>query len=169
MGFYLNSRTAYALFENEVRQPYYVDKSEMLEELIPLVKAGNRHICLTRPRRFGKTVMANMISCFFSKSNDARSLFDGLRIAESENYEVCRNQYPVVHISFNDVPRDSRSYEAYINRIQNRIIKDLQKEFPDVDFDPEDAVWDAFMTLYMEHPDIRFLFIFDEWDFIFHQ
>ena len=169
MGFYLNSRTAYALFENEVRQPYFVDKSEMLEELIPLVKAGNRHICLTRPRRFGKTVMANMISCFFSKANDARSLFDGLRIAESENYEVCRNQYPVVHISFNDVPRDSRSYEAYINRIQNRIIKDLQKEFPDVDFDPEDAVWDAFMTLYMDHPDIRFLFIFDEWDFIFHQ
>ena len=52
MGFYLNSRTAYALFENEVRQPYFVDKSEMLEELIPLVKAGNRHICLTRPRRF---------------------------------------------------------------------------------------------------------------------
>ena len=90
-----------------------------------------------------------MISWFFSKANDARSLFDGLRIAESENYEVCRNQYPVVHISFNDVPRDSRSYEAYINRIQNRIIKDLQKEFPDVDFDPEDAVWDAFMTLYM--------------------
>ena len=49
------------------------------------------------------------------------------------------------------------------------MIKDLQREFPDVVFDPEDAVWDSFMTLYMEHPDIRFIFVLDEWDFIFHQ
>lgn len=62
MGTYLNSKTAYTLYKNETEKPYFVDKSRMLEELFPLVRAGSSHICITRPRRFGKTVMANMIN-----------------------------------------------------------------------------------------------------------
>lgn len=65
MGVYLNSKAAYTLYKNETEQPYFVDKSQMLEELFPLVRTGNNHICITRPRRFGKTVMANMIAAFF--------------------------------------------------------------------------------------------------------
>ena len=76
MGFYLNSRTAYSLYKNEVGQTYFVDKSEMLKELFPLVRAGNKHICLTRPRRFGKTIMANMVASFFTKACDTKALFD---------------------------------------------------------------------------------------------
>lgn len=169
MGFYLNSRTAYTLYENEVRQTYFVDKSEMLKDLFPLVKAGNKHICLTRPRRFGKTIMANMIAAFFTKSYDTKSLFDSLKIAEAKEYDTYRNKFNVVHISFDDIPRNCGSYAQYIDRIENRILNDLKKEYPDVMIDPQDAVWDAFMMVYMDHPDIRFLFVLDEWDFIFHQ
>ena len=67
MGFYLNSRAPYTLYQNETKQPYFVDKTKMLKELFPLVEAGNKHICLTRPRRFGKTIMANMVASFFQK------------------------------------------------------------------------------------------------------
>lgn len=67
MGVYLNSKTAYTLYKNETEKPYFVDKTEMLEELFPLVRTGNNHICITRPRRFGKTVTANMIAAFFQK------------------------------------------------------------------------------------------------------
>lgn len=97
MGFYLNSRTAYSLYQNEVGQPYFVDKSEMLEELFPLVKAGNKHICLTRPRRFGKTIMANMIASFFNKVCDSKVLFDNLAIANAKEYETYRNKYDAVY------------------------------------------------------------------------
>lgn len=45
----------------------------------------------------------------------------------------------------------------------------MQKEFPEVTFDEEEALWDVFMTLYIEKPDIQFVFVLDEWDFIFHQ
>lgn len=55
MGIYLNSRSAYTLYRSETQKPYFVDKSKMLEELFPFVKTGNNHICITRPRRFGKT------------------------------------------------------------------------------------------------------------------
>ncbi|MDD7388119.1 MAG: AAA family ATPase [Lachnospiraceae bacterium] len=169
MGFYLNSRAAYTLYESETRQPYFVDKTKMLKELFPYVAAGNKHICLTRPRRFGKTMAANMIASFFSRACDAKALFDRLSIAGEAEYDRYRNQYHVAHISFNDMPRNCKSYLQYIDRIETRLIKDIQREFPDVAVDDEDAAWDAFMTLYMEYPDIRFIFVLDEWDFIFHQ
>lgn len=169
MGFYLNSRTAYDLYQKEAGKTYFVDKTELLKELFPLVKTGNNHICLTRPRRFGKTIMANMVAAFFSKACDAKELFDQLAIAGNPEYEIYRNKFDVIHISFNDLPRNCKSYEQYIQRIEKRLIKDLQREFPDVEFDEDDAVWDALMTLYMEHPEIQIIFVLDEWDFIFHQ
>ena len=59
MGIFLNSAAPYSLYESEVKKPYFVDKSLMLEELFLPAETGNSHICITRPRRFGKTVMAN--------------------------------------------------------------------------------------------------------------
>ena len=64
MGTYLNSITPYTLYKSECLSAYFVDKTLMLRELFPYVSAGNRHICITRPCRFGKTIMANMISSF---------------------------------------------------------------------------------------------------------
>lgn len=114
-------------------------------------------------------MIANMIASFFTKACDTKELFDQLEIAGAPEYDRYRNQYHVVHISFNDMPRNCRSYSQYINRIEDLLIKDLQREFPDVAFDAEGAVWDAFMMLYMDHSDVRFIFVLDEWDFIFHQ
>ncbi|MFR7857968.1 MAG: AAA family ATPase [Roseburia faecis] len=71
MGTYLNSITPYTLYKSECLSAYFVDKTLMLRELFPYVSAGNRHICITRPRRFGKTIMANMISSFFQKIPDS--------------------------------------------------------------------------------------------------
>lgn len=68
MGFYLNSAAPYFLYKSEVSSPYFVDKSQLLEELFPFVEQGNKHVCITRPRRFGKTVMANMIGAFSKKA-----------------------------------------------------------------------------------------------------
>lgn len=65
MGIYLNGEDPYFMYKSETLKPYFVDKSQMLAELIPLVQEGNHFICITRPRRFGKTVMANMIGAFF--------------------------------------------------------------------------------------------------------
>ena len=53
MGVCLNSAAPLALYRSEVQNPYFVDKSMLLEELFPLVSMGNKHICITRPRRFG--------------------------------------------------------------------------------------------------------------------
>ena len=169
MGIYLNSKTAYVLYKSETQNPYFVDKSQMLEELFPLINSGNNHICITRPRRFGKTVMANMIAAFFSRGCDANDVFWNLDIARSPEYDKYRNKFSVIHISFNDIGGECVSYKQYIERIQERLTHDLKREYPDVELYNEKDVVDILMDINTENPGTRFIFVLDEWDFIFHQ
>lgn len=84
MGTYLNSKKARKNYEEIVNSAYFVDKTPLLEELIPILgqenAAGERvgqshkYVCITRPRRFGKTVMANMIAAYFGKGTDSSGL-----------------------------------------------------------------------------------------------
>lgn len=169
MGVYLNSETAYTLYKNETEKPYFVDKSQMLEELFPLVREGTNYICLTRPRRFGKTVMANMIASFFSRAHNSADIFDSLNISKNKEYETYRNQYAVIHISFNDVIRQCTTYEQYISRVEKRLLRDLKKAYPHAELEQEDSAVDALTDIYAEDQTARFIFVLDEWDFLFHQ
>ncbi len=169
MGVYLNSTTAYTLYKSEMAKPYFVDKTAMLKELFPLVEEGNSYICVTRPRRFGKTVTANMIAAFFSQSNNTTELFSACAIRKELDCPHYQNQYPVIHISFHDLPKRCDSYEDYISRIEKRMIRDLRQEYPMTEIEPEEAVWDILTDIYAEDENARFVFVLDEWDFIFHQ
>ena len=169
LGVYLNSKTAYTLYKSETEQPYFVDKSRMLEELFPLVRTGNKHICITRPRRFGKTVMANMIASFFSYSCDSRDIFKQLQISKSENFQLYLNQYPVIHISFQEMGTRCSSYRQYIERIEGRLVRDLKKAYPDTEWYEDESAADVLQDIYAENEKARFIFVLDEWDFVFHQ
>ncbi len=169
MGIYLNSESAYTLYKSETQKPYFVDKSRMIEELFPLIEEGANHICITRPRRFGKTVTANMISAFFSRAREAADIFDRLKISTSQNYNKYRNQYNVIHISLNDISRQCTTYEEYITRIEQRLVRDLKRAYPQAELDGEESAVDALMEIYTENSENRFIFVFDEWDFLFHQ
>lgn len=176
MGVYLNNATAYSLYEKETKKPYFVDKTQILEQLFPLVWEENSYICITRPRRFGKTVMANMISAFFSRGCDGRTaeykageLFDDLYIAKNENYHKFLNQYDVIHISFNEMPRKYGTYEEYIERIEKRLTDDLLKKYPELEIRPGEAVWDILTDIWEKDAAAKYIFVLDEWDFIFHR
>ena len=114
MGAYLNSQTPYTLYQSESRSPYFVDKTMLLQELFPYVAAGNRHLCVTRPRRFGKTIAANMISSFFQKGIDSGELFDRLKISEADDCQKYKNKYNVIRIDFSKMPRNCESYRSVI-------------------------------------------------------
>lgn len=182
MGAYLNSKNPYGLFLDEAASAYFIDKSEMLSELMPLAEQtsdpgllqdpdsekGNKYICITRPRRFGKTLMACMIASFFGKGADSSALFRQLRISKTDGFETHINQHNVIFISFNEIPQNCASYQDYIRRIQSRLQNDLLRAFPDAGISSEEAVWDMLSELY-ELYDARFIFVLDEWDYIFHR
>ena len=118
MGRFLNSKVPYADYSETVSETYFVDKTTLLRELIPALGKKNRYFCITRPRRFGKSVMANMVGAFFGNAVDARELFAHLAIAEDEKHMAHLNRYDVIYIDLSEVPRDCTSYKQYIDRIQ---------------------------------------------------
>lgn len=183
MGFYLNSKKPYLLFQEDIHSAYFVDKSQILQYLIPAVELAEnfpekqktelgksyRYICITRPRRFGKTVMANMISSYFSRENDSSEIFNRLKAASLKGFRDHLNRHNVIHIMLNEMPRRCRSYEEYIGRIETRLLEDLKRAFPDVPIREADALWDAFNSIIEFGSGEKFIFILDEWDFIFHR
>ncbi|MDO4330552.1 MAG: AAA family ATPase [Lachnospiraceae bacterium] len=169
MGIYLNSTSACTLYQNESIKPYFVDKTQILEEIFPLIEEGSNYICITRPRRFGKTVMANMIASFLVKGEDSHRIFCDLDIARSEKYAKHMNQHNVIYISFNEIPYGCKSYLQYIERIQKGIIKDLKRAYSNLELEISDSVWDILREIHEYGGKEKFVFVLDEWDFIFHQ
>lgn len=167
MSMFLNCFTVYDRYRAVLNSPYFVDKTLLLEELIPLLCQEQRFVCITRPRRFGKTVMANMIGAFFQKGADSCDIFDNLLIAGKEDYKNYLNRHNVIFIDFSEMPENCSSYSQYISRILSGLKQDLSNAFPELDIDKEKSVWDI-LTAVFEKNGQKFIFIMDEWDAVFH-
>ncbi len=167
MGLFLNSNAPYEGYREILRDTYFVDKSYFLNELIPYFEKRNRYCCITRPRRFGKTVMANMVRAFFGKTDRKDGIFDALEIAKTQDYRTHLNRHDVIYIDFSKTPKNCKSYEQYIARIQDGIVKDLSEAYADFHLSEDESVWDALQIIY-EKTENKFLFVMDEWDAVFH-
>lgn len=168
MANYLNSIKPYSLFRTERVKPYFVDKSSMIDELLPLVQWGGSYVCITRPRRFGKTMMACMLAAFLEKGQDSEALFRDLKIAESEKYRENRNVYNVFYLTLNEIPKGCKTYQQYIDRVESQLLEDLKAAYPQCRINEGDALWDILNGIYSETEE-GFVFILDEWDYIFHR
>lgn len=166
MGQFLNNKEPYDKYKMVMNGTYFVDKSEILEELIPALQQEQRFFCITRPRRFGKTVMANMIAAFFENTGE-KSLFDQLRISEYERYMQEAGKHDVIYIDFSEMPRECSCYREYINRIQNGLIRDIRQAYKEIQVEENAAVWDILSQIFNETGH-KFIFVMDEWDAVFH-
>ncbi|MCM1057052.1 MAG: ATP-binding protein [Firmicutes bacterium] len=169
MGFYLNSIAPYEGYKDIAGTRFFVDKSSLIDEIISTVmQDGQRYICITRPRRFGKSVMANMIGAFFGRISEEEDVFEGLEIARSGYYREYLHKYDMIYIDFSRLPRDCHCYGQYISRIQDGINADLAQSYPELKLAPDTAVWDN-LRIVFEQNRTRFVFVMDEWDAIFHK
>ncbi len=128
-----------------------------------------KYVCITRPHHFGKTVMANMVASYFGKGVDRSREFNTLKVSGYPWYRKHLNQHNVIHIMFNEMPQNCKFYDSYLSRIQSLLMDDLQMMYPHVRLREDEAVWDALRKIYEYCDRERFIFIFDEWDFIYHQ
>ena len=168
MGKILNSAGQLALFQGRYEGNYFVDKSEILEKLNGLIgKVDEQYLCITRPRRFGKTVMTNLISSYYAKGFDSSMIFDNLKIAEKKDYKQHLNQHNVISLYMAEQPRVCDDTDCYLSYHEKRILKDLRRAFPDCELDTETELWDALEDIFYE-TDEKFIFVLDEWDSLFH-
>ena len=107
---------------------YYVDKSELIYELVENV--GNKVTLFTRPRRFGKTLMMSMIDSFFNVRKDSRAIFEGLDIMKHPDFcGEWMNSRPVLFLSLKDV--DGYDFDGAYDMLRN-CIADSCKKIPDI-------------------------------------
>mgnify|MGYP002769328131 FL=1 len=165
MGQFLNNKEPYDKYKTVMNGAFFVDKTEILKELIPALQQEQRFFCITRPRRFGKTVMANMIAAFFEK-NSEKSLFEELAIAQYDQYKEQAGCHDVIYIDFSEMPRECHSYEEYIGRIQDGLVRDINEAYPEIAIDKNEAVWDVLSQVF-DKTGHKFIFVMDEWDAVF--
>lgn len=161
--YYLDTVKPRKNFEECLRSRTYVDKSLMIEKLNEFIGINNKYICITRPRRFGKTINANMLGAYYTLGDDSHDLFDGLKIANSSVYETYMNQYHVIFIDFSRMPKNCDSFNDYISWIQRCLELDLKEAFG-VEGLPDDPIEELLLKTQEE-----FVFVLDEWDSIFYK
>jgi len=167
MGYYLNNEEAYSMYKEIFDSPYFVDKSGIIDEIIPRISRYGKYICITRPRRFGKTSVANMLGAFFSKACDTGTIFGSLTISSSVNYKKHLNQHNVIYIDFSNIDDACTGYEEYISNIKELLKADIREAYPDVMFRENSSVSEDLKRVKMQKGE-KFIFILDEWDALFH-
>ena len=169
MTYFINKKIINNSFTEAYNDKYYVDKTEIINNLTDLIKKTNKYICVTRPRRFGKTINAMMLECYYSKNADFKNIFDNLNISKCNSYEKHLNKHNVVYLQLNELPDVSTNvtYDDFINRYKKLLFEDIQELWPNINIDKNNALSDVFNKISSEINE-GFIFIIDEWDFIFN-
>ena len=126
MGTYVNPGTKN--FAKDINDDFYVDKSMLIKVLNNRINRRNCYCCVSRPRRFGKTMAANMISAYYSKGCDSHEIFSNLKISKDPTFEENINKYTVIKLDMNDVVtnKGDDSVTEYINK---EVVSELKKVY----------------------------------------
>lgn len=154
---YLNRKTPQLHFEQAVTD-IYVDKSGLLEITNAKIKTKDKYLCVTRPRRFGKTINANMLAAYYSKGCDSAYLFEGLTIARTQSYKKHLNKHNVIYIDFSRFPDTCNNFEDYLNYVKANFRESLHAEHS------TEAIWDL-----LDRSEKSYIFVMDEWDAVFYK
>ena len=163
MSNYINSNQYVESFRQTVSGKYFVDKTNIIADLLPYFNIEERFLCITRPRRFGKSVASRMIASFFGKS-DSKVLFKNTNIFQNKEVYKHLNKHNVVFIDFSkNVDESSDDYKSYLARLCNGIKQDLIELFELPELNKTDLLSLSFSTVF-EKTNQKFVFVFDEWD-----
>lgn len=170
MGTYLNPDSrAYEIASNS---EIFVDKSEMLSYLNSVINTNQRYVCVLRPRRFGKTIAADMICAYYDRKADSRRLFERCRISLINDsglpWDKYLCKYDVIRVVMTDFFKKGISIEAALDRLQKLIVRDLARAYPEVDFFDRNDLLQSLQDVYAEKK-TQFVIVIDEWDAIFRE
>lgn len=161
MGTYINIGNAG--FQS-ARNGEYVDKSGLISVVNSTLYTKRRFSCVSRCRRFGKSMAAEMLCAYYDQSSDSRSLFADLQIARDPLFEKHLNKYPVIYLDMSDFVTRFKD-EIIVRQMDNRLKADIQKAYPDVPSMDDDDLMD-YLARIVEVKNQQFIFIIDEWDAI---
>ena len=163
MGVYLNPGNDN--FKMVCRSEIYVDKTELIKQTNKMLGTQQRYICISRPRRFGKSMAAYMLAAYYVKECDSSELFAPYKIAKAEDYRKHLNQYNVIMLNIQDFLSVTDSVAEMMEYLQQEVMEELKECYPDKVSEKERFLSMALNKIYSK-TNASFIFIIDEWDCI---
>ena len=161
MGTYINvGNTGF----QRARNSEYVDKSALISVVNRTLFTERQFSCVTRCRRFGKSMAARMLYAYYDHSCDSRSLFANLEIAGDPTFEQHLNKYAAIYLDITNFVSKEKD-DDIVNKIDAALIEDVSKAYADVPVKQDDCLMDYLLRISIATGE-QFVFIIDEWDAI---
>ena len=162
MGTYINKgNNAF----RDIVNSEYVDKTSLIPLINATLNSELRYSCVTRCRRFGKSMAAKMLCAYYDKSCDSRELFVGLKAEQDKTFEAYLNKYSVLYLDVTSFTARPELRMNIVRNIQDEIIYELKEAFPDVKYKENSDLMDTLAAIHNATGE-KFFFIIDEWDAI---
>lgn len=164
MGIYLNPGTIE--FQESINSEIYVDKTMLIERTNAALRTKQKYMCISRPRRFGKSMAADMLAAYYGKDYDSAALFDGLEISYCETFSTHLNKYNVFKINMQEFLSMTQNVDEMLKVLQKRLIKELKYNYPEY-VDCDNLVF-AMQDIF-SYTGQSFIVLIDEWDCLFRE
>lgn len=170
MGTYLNPGKA--AFEEAVNSEIYVDKTEMIGFLNSVVRTKQKYVSVSRPRRFGKTMAADMICAYYDREANSRELFEARKLKtewapeRTQAWDAYLGKFDVIRLVMTKFFKKNISVENALANMQRLVVRDIKKAYPDADYYDESSLIQTIEDVYTSD-ESQLVIVIDEWDAVF--
>ena len=158
-------------FASAVRSQIYVDKTGLLDFTNRVLGTEQRFLCVSRPRRFGKSVAVEMLTAYYSRGCGSQELFQDKKIAESNNYKKELNRHNVIRLDiqwFRSVAEGKGILKQMISYMQGYVIREIREYYPELVKKEDVSLTEVLLRVFFSKKE-KFIIIIDEWDCIFRE
>ena len=165
MGVYLNPGSD--KFQMARRSEIYVDKSLMIAYLNRVIQTEDRFVCVSRPRRFGKSMAANMIAAYYDRTVDSE-MFHGMQIEHEASFHAYCDKFDVIQINMQDFLSQAQDMDGFLTLLEKSLMWDLLQEYSDYKYFDDTHLVRSMADVYRQ-TQRPFVIVIDEWDCIFRE
>ena len=166
MGSYLNPGSKG--FQESLNSEIYVDKTGLIEKTNAVLNTRQKFICVSRPRRFGKSMAADMLAAYYERGENSASLFSSLKIHYVSSYQQHLNQYDVIKVNMQEFLSMTHSMDEMLTMLQKYLVFDLTDHFQNVRFRDKNNLIQVMKDIYAK-TNRSFVILIDEWDCLFRE
>ena len=166
MGSYLNPGSKG--FQESLNSEIYVDKTGLIEKTNAVLNTRQKFICVSRPRRFGKSMAADMLAAYYDRGENSASLFSSLKIHYVSSYQQHLNQYDVIKVNMQEFLSMTHSMDEMLTMLQKYLVFDLTDHFQNVRFRDKNNLIQVMKDIYAK-TNRSFVILIDEWDCLFRE
>ena len=166
MGTYLNPGKA--AYQMAVNSEIFIDKTEMIQYINSVVNTQQRFVSVSRPRRFGKTMAADMICAYYDREADSRGLFEKRKLAQTAGWDEFLGKFDVIHLVMTRFFKSRITVNEALTNMQKIVIRDFKRAYPDVELMSNTDLIQTIDDVYTAK-DRQAVIVIDEWDAVFRE